>query len=305
MSFKNIIGQKKIIQILKNAIYFNKVAHAYIFAGNNGIGKKKTAIEFAKALNCDEFLETKDSCENCKNCKKITKNIHPDIILFKSENKNISIDEIRDIQKILQYKNYESKYRVLIIEDADNLTSQAANAFLKTLEEPPINTVIILIVDNLSSMLKTILSRCQIIKFKNLTIEEKIEIIQNNSSDSFSKNYEEIKNSLLICTENISDTINFIESKDNENLIEKFNFINECIIKKDFSYKVQKELESISKDKEIFSKFLDFIINKNSDVFLQKTEFINLLLKAKKYFNYNVNPRLIWNWMFLEILNLK
>ena len=195
MSFNDIIGQERVLAILSNTIKSNKIAHAYIFAGNNSVGKKKTAVEFAKILNCLESTGN-ISCENCRNCKKIQNNIHPEIKIYNSENKNISIDEIKSIQKDIQYKNVESKYRFIIIENADKFTQEAANCFLKTLEEPPVSTIIILLVNSVSSLLKTIISRCQIIKFKELTNDEKIMILQKTTT----QNPGDIQNALLVAS---------------------------------------------------------------------------------------------------------
>jgi DNA polymerase-3 subunit delta' len=89
MSFTNIIGQEKVLKILSNTIKSNKISHAYIFAGNSSIGKKKTAVEFAKILNCLSPIDQITACENCRNCKKISSNNHPEIKIYNSENKNI------------------------------------------------------------------------------------------------------------------------------------------------------------------------------------------------------------------------
>ena len=168
MSFQRILGQDQPKRIIQNALENNSVSHAYLFYGQESIGKKLTAVEFAKALNC-EVSGPKDNCGDCPSCRKIDRGIHPDFFLLEpdtsSRNALIKVEEVRDLQKKLAYLPYEAKTKVVIIDGAEAMNPQAANTMLKTLEEPPSSTILILISPNLYQLLPTIISRCQGVKF--------------------------------------------------------------------------------------------------------------------------------------------
>jgi len=183
MAFENIVGQEKAIGILKSQLEFNRIAHSYIFLGPEGIGRKKTAVELAKALNCEQSGNT--PCDECVPCRKIDKMIHPDVHLIdyiwqskvldenlpKSGRNVIKIGTIRVIQREINLKLFEGRYRVFIIDSAETLNREAANCLLKTLEEPSPNSLIILITNTLETLPGTVISRCQQIKFRMLSEE--------------------------------------------------------------------------------------------------------------------------------------
>jgi DNA polymerase III subunit delta' len=177
MSFDRILGQTKPKQTLKNALQNNSVAHAYLFYGQESIGKKHTAIELAKALNCSES-EGDESCDECLSCRKIENRTHPDFFIIEPVKNTptareaiIKIDPIRELQRKLAFHPYEGKVKVAVIDDADLMNPQAANSFLKTLEEPPSATMLVLVSSNPFKLLPTLISRCQAIKFQPLTPE--------------------------------------------------------------------------------------------------------------------------------------
>lgn len=166
MSFKDIRGNDAVISFLKESSGAGRVANAYIFSGPGGIGKKLSALAFAKAVNClspNEGL----SCDKCPSCKKIDSSNHPDVFVVTPEKKGATtkIDDIRVVIKDNGLKPYEAKVKVYIIDEADSLTEEAANALLKTLEEPSAASMLILITERSSRLLPTIRSRCQIVNF--------------------------------------------------------------------------------------------------------------------------------------------
>ncbi len=176
MSFENILGQDQVKHILSNSLSKNQLAHAYLFFGPESIGKKRTAFEFAKALNCLTSGPI-EACDNCDPCRKIDRGLHPDIFFTQPTRSTptareavIKIDEIRKLQTKLGYLPYEGRTKVAIIDDAEKLNLQAANSFLKTLEEPPDSTILILIASNIHKLLPTIQSRCQSIRFNPLPV---------------------------------------------------------------------------------------------------------------------------------------
>lgn len=171
MSLQEILGHERPIKILRREIENQKVAHSYLFWGNEGIGKKKVAIQFAKVLNClGVDAKNVDACDRCLPCRKIDQQVHPDVSLIEPEGQTLKIDQVRQMQKDLSYRPYEGRYRVLIIEAADRMAPYMSNSLLKTIEEPPLHTIIILLANNPRSMLPTILSRCQILRFDPLPI---------------------------------------------------------------------------------------------------------------------------------------
>jgi DNA polymerase III subunit delta' len=168
MSFADIRGQDKAIARLAANIGNNHVAGAYLFSGPEGIGKKLTAFNFAKALNCLE--NGIDACDRCISCRKIDNSQHADLhIIDNGMFEEIKIADIRVLQQEIALRPYEGRYKVFIINNAHNLNPESANAFLKTLEEPPKNSVIILVTDKPKILFRTIISRSQVIKFSALS----------------------------------------------------------------------------------------------------------------------------------------
>ncbi|ABR46327.1 DNA polymerase III, delta prime subunit [Alkaliphilus metalliredigens QYMF] len=168
MAFENIVGQAHVIKLLKQSIKQNTVGHGYIFEGIEGLGKHLVAFELAKALCCTGTGD--QPCNQCNSCKKLSHQNHPDVIWITGEG-SIKINTIRDLQKDTQQKPYESRKKVYIIEKAEKMTVQAQNALLKTLEEPPSYVTLILLTANSHSLLPTITSRCQIIKFQPVPLD--------------------------------------------------------------------------------------------------------------------------------------
>ena len=163
MAFHDIIGQDKAINILVKTMQRGRIASSYLFAGEPGIGKKCTALTLAKALNCLTFQA--DACDQCPSCRKIDSGIHPDFLLISPESGQIRVEEIRAIDEMLSLKAFEGRYKVVVVDDADTMNQYAANAFLKTLEEPPEESLIILVSSNPGRLPDTIRSRCSRINF--------------------------------------------------------------------------------------------------------------------------------------------
>ena len=170
MPFNDIVGHKTPIRILRSMIQTGKIPHAFIFFGVAGIGKRTTAVSFVKAVNCMELDD--DFCGTCVSCQKVERGVHPDFFCVEPEKKVIKIEQIRTVQQDVSIRAIEGKKKVVIIDQAEKLNPHAANCLLKTLEEPPENTVIILIAQSTAEILATVLSRCQRIGFSPLNDEE-------------------------------------------------------------------------------------------------------------------------------------
>ena len=166
MPFTDILAQDHIIDHFNKAIKTDHLSHAYIFTGQEGVGKALFAKEFAKALNCKN--NDNDSCNSCTNCNRIEMLNHPDVFWIEREEKAkfIKIENIRNLQNSVRLSPLESDYKIFIIKEADRMNEEASNCLLKTLEEPSPNTIIILIANSVAPIKDTIRSRCQIIRFQ-------------------------------------------------------------------------------------------------------------------------------------------
>jgi len=165
-SFSEIVGQDHVKKVLTNALKMDRVAHAYIFAGPRGTGKTTTARILAKSLNC-ENRKGAEPCNRCQSCLAIDEGTFMDVVELDAAS-NRGIDEIRRIREAAGYRPIEGKYKVYIIDEVHMLTKEAFNALLKTLEEPPEHVVFVLATTNLEKVPSTIVSRCQVLEFKNL-----------------------------------------------------------------------------------------------------------------------------------------
>ena len=154
-----ILGNEKVRNHLKESIIKNTVSHAYILAGDKGIGKEKIAREFAMRLICEN---NHIGCGRCPSCRQFLANAYPDFFYMDAESKeSIGIDRIREnVVSDVAIRPYHGKYKIYVIDEADKMTVGAQNALLKTIEEPPEYVVILLLVRNMSLLLETIRSRC-------------------------------------------------------------------------------------------------------------------------------------------------
>jgi DNA polymerase-3 subunit delta' len=161
--WKDITGHSKIIDLMRSYCLSGKVPHAFLFAGALGLGKTRMAKEFFKALNCLE--NNGDACDKCRSCLKVTAGYHPDLTELNPLTRWIKVDDVREVLADVGLKPFEARMKCIIIEPAEHLNIESANALLKTLEEPPSSTVIFLISHRPKLLLPTIVSRCQFIRF--------------------------------------------------------------------------------------------------------------------------------------------
>ncbi len=193
MPFSEIIGQERALDGLKAALRRGALHHAYLFAGPEGVGKATAARLLAQAANCEG--SSLDPCGECPPCRKIARGVHPDVIVLSEErtmakagrwepksgrapSKDIVVDQIRDlVDHRLALRRFEGRHRFVIVDPADAMNVQAQNALLKTLEEPPDETTLVLVAAQADSLLPTIRSRCLRVAFVPLpreVIEEKL-----------------------------------------------------------------------------------------------------------------------------------
>ncbi|MFO7784146.1 MAG: DNA polymerase III subunit delta' [Thermodesulfobacteriota bacterium] len=163
--FSEIVGQEAAVGFLKKVVSGTKIPHAYLFTGIAGIGKTTAALAFARALNCLDPVDG-DGCGRCVPCRQIAGGNFPDLERIRPDGRFIKIDQIRELTRRIGYKTVSGRYRVSLLEQAGTMTLEAANAFLKTLEEPPPGNILILDALDKKDLLPTILSRCQRVAFR-------------------------------------------------------------------------------------------------------------------------------------------
>ncbi|MGD0282262.1 MAG: DNA polymerase III subunit delta' [Dissulfurispiraceae bacterium] len=168
MALRHIAGQEKALRILFGMLKRSRVPSAMLFSGDTGIGKRLAAVNYAKALNCLKPADF-DCCDTCVSCKKIGAATHPDVSFTFPEKGEIRIDAVRKLEATLFLKPLEGSKKIAIVDDADTMNINAANAFLKTLEEPPEDSLIILVSSNPDGLPDTIRSRCIAIRFYPLS----------------------------------------------------------------------------------------------------------------------------------------
>lgn len=171
-----IRGQVNAVAFLEAVLKGGRVAHSYIFSGPAGVGKMTAAIWFAAGILCEQPQDDVP-CGVCSACRKIAKGSYPYLRIISPEKNTIKISQIREINDFLKYKVEESVYRFIIIDEAHSMTPEAANSLLKILEEPPVRTTFILLVDYISKVFPTIISRCQVVNFTTLSRKTISEIL--------------------------------------------------------------------------------------------------------------------------------
>ena len=299
MSFENIIGNDKIKQELEENIRNNTVSHSYLFIGQDGIGKKLFAKEFAKMELC---LDDNNACDKCSSCIKFNSDNNPDFVIIKPDGNSIKISQIRDMQDNVYKKPIVSNKKVFIIDDSDKMTEEAQNSLLKTLEEPPEYITIILITSNENKLLNTIRSRCLKINFNNITTKEIIDYISREQIMS------EPSDSLLsMCNGSIGKLIKINQNLLEYNEIEKNtnDLINGRILN---VVKMLNNFEILYKSKDIVLDLLDYMIviiyeyiNKNKDYRGKFLDLISIIENTKLKLMSNTNYDMCIDDLLLKI----
>ena len=342
MAFSDILAQDHITNHFRKTITTNHLSHAYIFTGQDGIGKTLLAREFSKAILCSEKED--DSCNSCNNCVRIENSNHPDVhwIEIEEKAKFLKIDNIRDLQHSVKLSPLESSYKIFIIKDADRMNEEASNCLLKTLEEPPPNTIIILIANSLTPVKETIKSRCQIIRFHPIpahiiedqllrrfdTDTSKVGWISRFSSGSLGNAFELLEDNFY---EKNTDIVNRISVSDIDNLflaeevIETYLSPSETLEEKRHSLrrilncilqfyrdilvvKIRTVYGNGIKASPLFNAEHEDTLQRCADYLTQKqiTDIINDILESIKFIDYNLNINLLVENIFtgITMLNL-
>ena len=248
MGFDNIIGNEETKKILNRALKNNKVLHSYMFVGEQGIGKRLIANQFAKMILCEEFNDVE--CDKCKSCVEFNGGNNPDYTFIEPDGRAIKIEQIREMQTKVYEKPVNSNKKVYVINDADLMTKEAQNCLLKTLEEPPVYIVIILIVSNENKVLTTIKSRCMKMYFEKINDDEiKKYLIEECNIQNVSSNI------LRLCDGSIGKCMVIKERLDDYMELESiFGGISNVSITK-----LVNSSELLYKNKDNINEYLDYI----------------------------------------------
>lgn len=331
MPFKDIVGQERAIKILTKSLKENRVSSSYIFIGSEGTGKKFTAIEFIKAVNCLNLNKNMEACNNCHSCNGINKQCCPDLKIVKTTKGSIKIEQIREIRKEIELKPFRSKKKVYIIDQAEKMTLEASNCLLKTIEEPPYYAIIILICSKIDPILPTIVSRCQIINFGLITSFKIKELLLNKLN-----NLENDKAEIISKLAQGSIGKAFKLSVDKEYFIRRekmLDYLSTIIIGKygdDIFAKVEKIMSEIDRIEEILemiklwyrdiliiknTRNQNYIINcdkleilgKKSQIYSQKMliDILDYLDQVEEYLTKNVNKRLVLERLYIKMVGVE
>lgn len=281
--FSEVIGQSHVVKTIINALKLGKLSHALLFSGIKGTGKTTVARIVAKALNCKSPLDGYEPCNACNHCLEISKGIFVDVLEIDAAS-NRGIDQIRELIENLKYAPAKGKTKVYIIDEAHMLTKEAANALLKSLEEPPSHVYFILATTEPNKLPPTILSRCQRYDFKRLDLRKMINFLQELCHR---EGYEMDTSALeLIAKEaqgSMRDALSLLDQamaygvKTKEDVIEALGWHEEVLIEEVAQILLEKNLKkAITFAKELYERGIDLIY------FTEKlTEFFRNLYIAK------------------------
>ena len=169
----NLLGHEWAVDMLRHHLKHDGLRHAYLFAGPPGLGRRTLALRLAQVLNCENPTAPGEPCLRCRTCRQIEAMQHPDLAVVQAETEGgvLKVDQVREVQRSLSLKPYQSKFRVAIFLRFQEANDNAANALLKTLEEAPAHAVLILTADSPEQLLPTIVSRCEILRLRPLPVE--------------------------------------------------------------------------------------------------------------------------------------
>lgn len=331
MPFKDIVGQERVIKILTKSLKEDKVSSSYIFVGSEGTGKKLTAIEFTKTINCLNLNKNLEACEGCQSCNEISNQCSPDLKIIEPTKSSIKIEQIREMRKEIGLKPFKNKKKIYIIDKAEKMTLEASNCLLKTIEEPPYYTIIILVCSKIDPILPTIVSRCQIVNFglissykikefllnKNINLEkEKAEIISKLAQGSIGsalkllsdKEYFIRREKALNCLSAISPGKYSDDIFANvEKVVYEKDRIEEILEMIKLWYRDILIIKSTGDQKYIVNCDKLEILDEKSQIYSQVIliDILDYLEQIEEYLEKNVNTRLILERLFIKMVGVE
>lgn len=323
--FNAVAGHERIIKSLRESIKNDMTSHAYIFCGNKGSGRNLTAGAFAKTANCLSPING-NACGKCPSCIQFESGNNPDVFYVKATKTiSISVDDIREqIVNEVKIKPYSYKRKIFIIDKADTMTSQAQNALLKTLEEPPKYVLIILIAENTENFLPTVLSRCVMMKFSPISVNLiKNYLINNcamNEDDaafyaeysigsigealrlSGDENFYQMRNDIISCLDRL-DTMDFISAMLMAKEMEKYKAYSELF---DIMYMFYRDvfcMRLFKDDRYVIQKDKIGLIEKKAKNLNEQTiaKRLDFIMDIKKKIRQNTAFRLSMEVLFMNL----
>jgi DNA polymerase III subunit delta' len=321
-----VIGQDKILSLLDYSLRTDTIAHAYLLVGPRHVGKGTLAINLAQALNCDG---PELPCGQCRSCQRILEGKHADVTPISLDSKTeIGIDDIRGLQRLANLPPYEGKCKVFIIDDAEYLSTEAANSLLKILEEPPPSVVWLLLAAEEEHLLPTIISRCQRLELKPVPAERVQEVLVN----SYNVDVNKAKLLTQLCHGRLGWAVSALANDDileqRSQRIARLVSLLITSLEQRFAY-AQELASQFSQDRkagaEILEIWLDWwrdlmlikggcqeaIINVDYETTLEEQArglslseiegFLANLGLLQEDISKNVNPRLAWEWLMLNL----
>ncbi|MTI48812.1 DNA polymerase III subunit delta' [Sporosalibacterium faouarense] len=276
MDYSHVVGHENIIKRLQNSIKKGNVSHSYLFEGPKAIGKSKVAEVFAKTLLCKE--KGVQPCNQCSSCLKFDSGNHPDVFIGSAEGESFKKGQVEDLQRSIKTLPYEGDKKIYILEDIDKMTQQAQNSFLKTLEEPPSYVTIIMTVINSYSLLPTIISRCQVLKFKPVESMKIESLLLNN----LGKTQEEAQIITSFSNGIIGRAIILAESEDFKAIREEVISVIDTTLKSN-KYKIFSISEFFQNHKEMIEDILDMMMVWFRDIlFIKELDNNQLIINKDK-----------------------
>ena len=323
--FNAVAGHERIIKSLRESIKNDMTSHAYIFCGNKGSGRNLTAGAFAKTANCLSPING-NACGKCPSCIQFESGNNPDVFYVKATKTiSISVDDIRkQIVNEVKIKPYSYKRKIFIIDKADTMTSQAQNALLKTLEEPPKYVLIILIAENTENFLPTVLSRCVMMKFSPISVNLiKNYLINNcamNENDaafyaeysigsigealrlSGDENFYQMRNDIISCLDRL-DTMDFVSAMFMAKEMEKYKAYSELF---DIMYMFYRDvfcMRLFKDDRYVIQKDKIGLIEKKAKNLNEQTiaKRLDFIMDIKKKIRQNTAFRLSMEVLFMNL----
>lgn len=294
--FGEIYGNEFVLQNLKNAAAYKRVAHCYLLCGADGLGKRTVAKAFAKSLQCE--AESGRPCGVCTSCKQVENENHPDVIYVRHEKPTVfSVDDIREgLNRSIVIKPYKSERKIYILEDGELLNVQAQNAMLKTIEEPPDYAVILLLTSNREAFLPTILSRCVELTLQPVRDEDVVRCLTKRGFDLKDK-----KEAVLrFAGGNIGRAVAYLENEDDQKLARDVEEVL-CALPDARAADIRHDVEKLCAYKEQMPLILEQMRLWFRDVFLYKAGFtpehegeaaLHIKKQAERY-SYEELPRIL------------
>jgi len=260
-NLQSFIGNGRVVQILRRAIDQQRLPHALIFAGPGGVGKRTLALIMAQRLNCPSPAHG-EACNTCTSCSKIRNGLHPDVRIIEPEGAFIKIDQIRALINEIAYQPFEGRYRVAILDGADQLRIEAANCLLKTLEEPPSKSFIVLVTARPYSLLGTIRSRSRLLLFGSIPEDAIADYLIRNQGLS----PEDARLAAVLSNGSLGAALGFDAAQGRETRQQALRFVSLLLRKEKFA-QASAFAAGILKEKEQFLPWIDMTFTLLQDVY--------------------------------------